>query len=264
VKSGSLAGSKGAGDCRAVVATLVLGLLILVAVSPAAANQAARVALSLQHGHLGEGASASVGSNLIQFTGTAGADHLVVFVDTTTGELVILDSAGQTPPGGSCTPAPPTPVTEVRCPPNYIGAIVGSLLGGNDSLRAAPSVQVFFGAAVNGQPRPFTGGNGSDLLFGGALGDGLFGGAGVDRLAGRGGADLLNGGASADRLAGGPGGDVLSGGRGADRLAGGIGPDFLFAGNGRDTLDGGGGRDHCAGGGGTDRAKGCELFRTIP
>jgi hypothetical protein len=63
------------------------------------------------------------------------------------------------------------------------------------------------------------GGNGSDTLTGGALGDRLSGGIGDDLLIGGGGADTLLGGIGGDRFQGGPGDDLMDGGTGRDYVS---------------------------------------------
>jgi Ca2+-binding RTX toxin-like protein len=65
-------------------------------------------------------------------------------------------------------------------------------------------------------PVLFSGGDGRDLLTGGAAADELNGGDGPDKLKGQGGADLLQGGADNDELIGGFGADTLDGGPGDD------------------------------------------------
>jgi subtilisin family serine protease len=80
------------------------------------------------------------------------------------------------------------------------------------------------------------GGDGDDLLLGGALAERLAGGRGADTLAGRAAADRLLGDSGPDVLRGGGGADVLRGGAGADRLADGAGPDRLVGGAGADLF----------------------------
>lgn len=117
------------------------------------------------------------------------------------------------------------------------------------------------------------GGDGDDVLRGGAGLDDLDGGRGADLLDGGSGDDGLLGGRGDDVLNGGPDGDGVHGGRGHDvgfgaagndlwtdrestagndRFSGGAGDDSAFAGRGRDVLHGGRGRDELAGGTGDD------------
>jgi Ca2+-binding RTX toxin-like protein len=96
------------------------------------------------------------------------------------------------------------------------------------------------------------GGNGNDLLNGGAGDDDLSGGngddiltagAGNDTLSGGNGNDILNGDAGNDSLSGGNGDDVMDGGAGNDDLSGGNGDDILIGGTGHDVMTGGNGSD---------------------
>jgi Ca2+-binding RTX toxin-like protein len=104
-------------------------------------------------------------------------------------------------------------------------------LGGNDTISADAALAIALHAF---------GGDGNDVLRGGASADQLEGGAGNDELEGRGGNDYLDAGAGADRLEGGAGNDSLQGGGGDDYHDGGSGDDtYLFAGSaalGEDTI----------------------------
>ena len=64
----------------------------------------------------------------------------------------------------------------------------------------------------------------------------LFGGNGNDMLTGGAGADQLFGGNGNDTLNGGDGNDILFGGNGNDTVVGGKGADTAFLGNGNDTF----------------------------
>jgi Ca2+-binding RTX toxin-like protein len=81
----------------------------------------------------------------------------------------------------------------------------GNLRG--DLLSVAEDVNV---------PVRFTGGDGYDVLRGGAADDNLSGGAGPDLLNGRSGNDILDGGADHDELVAGDGNDTFIGGDGID------------------------------------------------
>jgi Ca2+-binding RTX toxin-like protein len=81
--------------------------------------------------------------------------------------------------------------------------------------------------------------NASNLLNGGATGDGIYG---------YGGDDTITGGDSGDILDGGDGNDSITGGNGNDTLNGGNNNDTLDGGHGRDTLEGGDGNDRLIGG----------------
>ncbi|MDB5319266.1 MAG: hypothetical protein JWN40_897, partial [Phycisphaerales bacterium] len=100
---------------------------------------------------------------------------------------------------------------------------------GNDTLDASAATV----------PVTLTGGDGNDLLLGGAYADLLQGDAGND---------TLFGGQGNDTLHGNDGNDYLSGGPGADQLFGDAGNDQLVAlDHATDTLDGGAGFDRARG-----------------
>lgn len=80
------------------------------------------------------------------------------------------------------------------------------------------------------------GGNGNDILNGGAGLDLLTGGNGNDTLSGGAGLDVLSGGNGNDTLNGGAGLDVLTGGKGNDTLNGGSDSDVVSGDAGNDTL----------------------------
>ena len=173
---------------------------------------------------------------VLELEGGPEAATISVFVDSETGQLVVRDPAGIEPPGEPCEPPPGAPTTEFRCPAGAIGAIVGHLGGGDDSLLVAPDLAVRIGARVDGVSRPLHGGPGADLLRSGSASDLLLGGRGGDRLLGRAGPDLIRAGAGRDRLLAGTGADALYGGPGPDLLRGGSGPDLCRGGPGRDRV----------------------------
>ena len=109
---------------------------------------------------------------------------------------------------------------------------------GADSDTATVTVSV-----ANDFGQTQTGGNGTDILFGGR---------GSDLVAGGAGSDVLFGGRGADAVFGGEGSDLLFGGRGSDQINGGEGDDIMFGGRGRDTITGGAGDDLLFGGQGVD------------
>ncbi|MEZ5911258.1 MAG: calcium-binding protein [Paracoccaceae bacterium] len=100
------------------------------------------------------------------------------------------------------------------------------------------------------------GGNADDRIDAGDGDDFADGGDGDDTLAGGTGDDALDGQRGDDRLFGDEGDDLLSGAAGDDGLSGGSGDDVLIGGAGDDTLDGGDGADDLAGGHGDDRLTG--------
>jgi Ca2+-binding RTX toxin-like protein len=238
---------------RAKTALFTLGAMALVAaIVPAAASARAGVQAAVWtiHGH---GATSSASLNVLTLNDTRGIDNRISLFTGTTGRLTMTAPEGLGDPDGSgaaCSldNAKPgeTTAQEVSCAPGYIGAIVGDLGRGSDTLDTDPSFPVMIGGIIDGQSRSFDGGPGRDRLVGGAA---------SDLLMGEGGSDSLAGGGSQDQLIGGSGADNISGGPGADWLSGGGGPD---------KLSGGGGKDHCRGGGGVDAAKSCEIAGGIP
>jgi RTX calcium-binding nonapeptide repeat (4 copies) len=227
-------------------------LAALTAITPAVASArpAVTTAVWTIHGH---GATSSSSMNVMTVNDLRGIDNRISLFTGPTGRMVLTAPEGLGDPDGSGTActldnAKPSESTaqQVSCAPGYIGAIVGDLGRGSDTLDADSTFPLMIGALIDGQVRPLEGGPGRDRLVGGAAGDLLEGDGGPDSLAGGGGQD---------RLIGGPGADNLSGGGGGDWLLGGGGPD---------KLSGGGGRDVCKGGGALDAVKSCETSRGIP
>lgn len=157
------------------------------------------------------------------------------------------------------------------------GTIIGNVVlgGGNDRYEGTDGL-------VTGS---VSGGDGNDLLVGGATGEWLSGGDGIDTLHGGGGNDVLNGGVGIDDLDGGEGrdravyddaagltvdlefqelntgsaaGDILDSVEGvvvtggASQLFGDAGRNLLIGAGGADLLDGRGDVDRMAGGAGDD------------
>ena len=135
------------------------------------------------------------------------------------------------------------------------------------SLDLAGNILVNGGAVpINGQPTigntteiVASGGSGNDTISldqtNGALPAAvLFGGNGNDVLTGGAGADQLFGGNGNDMLTGGDGNDILDGGNGNDTVVGGKGSDTAFLGTGDDTFiwNPGDGDDVVEGGAGFD------------
>jgi Ca2+-binding RTX toxin-like protein len=230
----------------------LMALAAIGAIVPAAASARADVTTAVWtiHGH---GASSSSSMNVMTLNDLRGIDNRISLFTGPTGRMVMTAPEGLGDPdgtGSACTldNAKPSESTaqEVSCAPGYIGAIVGDLGRGGDTLDADPTFPVMVGALIDGQVRPLDGGPGRDRLVGGAM------------------ADLLEGDGGADSLAGGGGQDHLIGGPGADNLSGGGANDWLVGGGGPDKLSGAGGRDVCKGGGALDVGKSCETARGIP
>lgn len=105
--------------------------------------------------------------------------------------------------------------------------------GGNDTLNASA---VAFAVSLDG-------GDGNDVLIGGAGVDSLNGGNGNDLLTGGDGNDLLLGSVGKDTIRGLAGDDEIDGGLGDDSLQGADGNDEIHGGAGKDVVDGGNGDD---------------------
>ena len=125
---------------------------------------------------------------------------------------------------------------------------------GNDIIWGGATAERIMGAwgddIINGRGGRDTiyGNDGNDSIRGGGSSDLLDGGAGYDTLRGDAGNDNICGGTNPDRLRGSDGNDRLEGGGGRDLIAGEAGEDSLFGGTGEDVLDGGSGADLLRGG----------------
>jgi len=220
----------GTGKAIRVLILLALGAAAL----PAAASAEAGVTTSVWTVH-GSGAAASAPVNLLTVNDARSIDNRITAYVGASGRLTLTAPEGLGDPDGSghnCSldnaKAGESTAQQVSCAPDYIGAIVGDLGGGNDTFNADPALGVSVGAVIDGQRRALAGGPGHDRIVGGAAADLLAGGAGPDSLSGAGGTDLLLGGA------------------------------------GQDKLFGGTGRDKCKGNGGSDTGRACEISRSIP
>ena len=122
------------------------------------------------------------------------------------------------------------------------------------NLIAAVSGPVHQGVVDPVEGVVLEGGEGGDLLAGGAGDDVISGGHGEDFLVGGAGDDVLSGDKGEDRLIGGDGDDVLEGGKGDDLLVGGTGDDVMDGGEGKDAfvVGVGQGNDVIDGGSGSD------------
>jgi Ca2+-binding RTX toxin-like protein len=127
-------------------------------------------------------------------------------------------------------------------------AVVGvTLVGGdgNDVLTGGAANDTLEGNQGNDT---LTGGAGNDTLTAGEGNDTVFAGAGNDNVEGQAGIDQIFGGGGNDVLEGQGNQDVIFAGPGADIVSGGAGPDTLNARdgvNGNDFVDGGPGADAC-------------------
>ena len=231
---------------------VLAALTAAAAIAPAAASARPGVAAEVWTLH-GRGATSASPMNVLTLNDFRAIDNRLSVFMGPTGRLTLTAPEGLGDPDGSGSAcaldnAKPGDSTapEVSCAPGYIGAIVGDLGRGGDTLDADPSLPVMIGDVIDGDARPLDGGPGRDRLIGGAM------------------ADLLEGSSGPDSIAGGGGEDRVVGGPGADNLSGGSAGDWLIGGGGPDKLSGAGGRDVCKGGGALDVGKSCETARGIP
>lgn len=114
---------------------------------------------------------------------------------------------------------------------------------GDDTIRVAGAV---------GVPCRVDGGGGNDSMTGGDGAEILVGGAGLDSIRGGGGNDQMYGGLGDDSLSGGKGYDSVYGNDGNDDLYGDANGDVVDGGVGHDLVCGGVGTDQCWGRSGWD------------
>lgn len=107
--------------------------------------------------------------------------------------------------------------------------------------------------AINFELLEYTGKNGIDAVWGGALEDTLRGNGGDDYFDGRQGADKIYGGNGHDTVIGGDGDDELFGGNDADTISDGEGNDTVYGDGGDDIINTGEGNDTVHGGAGNDK-----------
>jgi Ca2+-binding RTX toxin-like protein len=118
----------------------------------------------------------------------------------------------------------------------YLAGSQYDALAGNDTVTLPVNATEAAEAGYDSS-HTFIGGNGNDLVTGGALNDSISGGNGNDNIQGADGNDTLRGDGNADKLDGGAGNDSLNGGSSADTLIGGAGNDVLDGGSSNDTVD---------------------------
>lgn len=142
------------------------------------------------------------------FTGTAGADNLLLEITGNDPEVVICTLGGN---DRVAIKAPTVATENIKVVVNA-GAgndrVFGSLFTGRLDVQGGAGNDIV------------QGGSGSDLLKGGRGGDELLGGAGPDKLEGGPGPDNLKGQRGNDILLPGPGEDLAKGGPGADNVGG--------------------------------------------
>ncbi|HEU5267703.1 MAG TPA: hypothetical protein VFU35_13430 [Jatrophihabitans sp.] len=193
----------------------------------------------------GTAASAAPAPNASVFVDTLGMHYSgfdapnAITVRSSGARFIVTDTAPITAGAGCATFAPGGRLFGVTCT---------ALTASNGALRpffvfAGKGDDVVTNLAAAAMTAD--GGQGNDVLNGGALGDKLLDAFGGDTLRGNGGSDslltTLSNDGLPDRLEGGDGDDDLKGGDAKDTLLGGAGSDLLFGGLGGDYLDAGGG-----------------------
>jgi hypothetical protein len=164
-------------------------------------------------------ASASVADHTLTIRGTSGDDAISVAFAVGATDPVVVDLGN-----GS-----------VASFDRSTFATVAVFLGsGDDQFRTGTG-----GTPATDAPLTVAGGNGNDVILGGAGNDTLSGGNGQDELRGGGGTDVLFGDNGSDLADGGVGTDTELLGNGADLAlwVPGEGNDAITGGNGDDTLD---------------------------
>jgi Ca2+-binding RTX toxin-like protein len=190
-------------------------LLLVVAVLVAAASLAVASASAV------EGPRTEIGPpeksiNLV-LAGSPGDDRITIELSAD-GRSYEIDSATPLEVAGSVCSHPDKAQEDLVCEAAPIAGFEVNTGVGNDSVVIGRLVPV---------PATIRGGEGDDVLVGGAAADKLIGGPGDDELNGRGGNDVLIGGSGDDTLIGGPGNDILQGGTGHNTLVGGPGKNVI-------------------------------------
>jgi len=196
------------------LSALVLAATVLVVSAlPGPALAASRFAVS----SAAQGSAATDGSLNIVLDGTSGNDRITVALSSD-GRFYEIESATPLEVGGNVCAHPEGKSEELLCEAAPIAGFEINTGAGNDTVILGKTVPV---------PATIRGGEGNDVLVGGAGADKLIGGPGNDELYGRGGNDLLIGGPGEDKLVGGAGDDTLIGGPGHSIEVGGSGHNTL-------------------------------------
>jgi Ca2+-binding RTX toxin-like protein len=135
----------------------------------------------------------------VVLAGSPGDDRITIELSAD-GTAYEIESATPLEVGGTVCTRPEKRLEALRCEAAAIAGFEINTGAGDDTVILGRTVPV---------PATIRGGEGDDVLTGGAGPDKLIGGPGDDELNGRGGNDLL---------LGGPGDDVLNGGSGQNTL----------------------------------------------
>lgn len=181
--------------------------LVLVALVAAALFAVAALAAS-PTAQTRRAVAATEGSVNVVLAGSPGEDRITIELSTD-GRSYEIESATPLEVGGTVCTHPERRPDALTCEATAIAGFEVNTGAGGDVVTLGRTVPV---------PATIRGGEGSDVLTGGA---------GNDKLSGGPGGDELNGRAGNDMLVGGPGGDTLNGGPGEDRLLGGPGHNVL-------------------------------------
>lgn len=153
-------------------------------------------------------AFAAEGSVNVVLAGSPGNDRITIELSAD-GRTYGIESATPLEVGGTVCTHPEKRLEMLSCEATAIAGFEINTGAGNDVVTLGRTVPV---------PATIRGGEGDDVLTGGAGNDKLIGGPGDDELNGRGGNDMLMGGPGDDTLNGGPGEDKLIGGGGHNVL----------------------------------------------
>jgi Ca2+-binding RTX toxin-like protein len=163
--------------------------------------------------------SVALDGGLLRVTGSAGADVIVVGYadDGRSVDILMVNDRG---------------MMSQRFPAGHLKHAMISTGGGDDIVVVDESARAFVRSKIDG-------GDGNDVLYGGAGDDHLWGGDGDDIVIGGAGDDHLWGGDGADIVVGGAGRDHIDGGRQANVLLGEDGPDHIKSRSADDLTDAG-------------------------
>ena len=174
-----------------------LGLLVLIALVAVAALASVSASAAKRHHSLAY-VAAEHSINLV-LAGSPGEDRITIELSAD-GRSYEIESATPLEVGGTVCTHPEKLTTELLCEATPIAGFEINTGAGNDVVTFGRTVPV---------PATIRGGEGDDVLTGGAGADKLIGGPGDDELVGRGGNDLLVGGPGIDQLNGGSGQNIL-------------------------------------------------------